>query len=662
MKRLIEQELPIARVNAESAREKSLRHGNISTMHLWWARRTLAQSRAIVAGTMIADPEREGEREELLACLASVARFEASNDDSYLGPLRSAIRRSNGGEPPKVLDCVAGGGAIPLEALRLGCDTTALELNPVAHLIERCVLEYPQRYGQMDAAGRNPLAEDFLRWSAWVRRYAEERLVAAFPGDERGRRPAVFFWARTMRCPNAACGIEIPLVTSRWLANSSRKVWLRFTPRPGTLDVSVVTGHPPPDEDPKVGTSKRSSATCPACSTSSDAGAVRRYARDHGLGRRLLAVLEVDQRHRTYRAPSGAEVDAAERAGELLDSLEELEGWDVAGPGRGHGQVAIPALQQPRLRHRHLGWPFQRAPAARPWDTLPGGARRPCSHARCGRVARPGTSALDVPRLHRRQDRRLQLVVCLMGAKRRIPARHTFPRQAIAMVWDYVETYPFHHDGGIWDGHTRWIELTVRHCSAAANATAEVVRGNAQELPFDDAHFDAVIVDPPYYDAFQYGDLSDFFYVWLKRSVGPLYPELFTTPLTPKRQEIIESRADKQSPEFISHDEFEERLQKALQEMARVTKPNGVVAIVFAHTDVEAWERLLRGLQAANLVVSTSWPMHSERSARMTAQISATLDSSVVLDLPAARERRHGLLRRRCSRPRSTHLRAPGSL
>jgi putative DNA methylase len=209
--------------------------------------------------------------------------------------------------------------------------------------------------------------------------------------------------------------------------------------------------------------------------------------------------------------------------------------------------------------------------------------------------------------------------------------RGTFPRQAIAMVWDYVETDPFQAEGGIWNGHTRWIELAIRHCSASSGRSASVVRGNAQELPFADGEFDAVIVDPPYYDAFQYGDLSDFFFVWLKRSVGHLYPELFATPLTPKSQEIIESRADKQSPEFISHDQFEERLQNALKEMARVTRADGIVAIVFAHTDVEAWERLLRALRAANLVVSTSWPMESERSARPTAQISATLDSSVLL-------------------------------
>ncbi|MBA2726138.1 MAG: DUF1156 domain-containing protein [Actinobacteria bacterium] len=150
-------------------------------------------------------------------------------------------------------------------------------------------------------------------------------------------------------------------------------------------------------------------------------------------------------------------------------------------------------------------------------------------------------------------------------------------------------------------------------------------------MPFEDSAFDAIIVDPPYYDAIQYGDLSDFFYVWLKRSVGHLYPELFSTPLTPKLQEIIESRADKKSPEYISHDEFEVRLQKALGELARVVRPGGVVSIVFAHTDVEAWERMLRALRGAGLVVSTSWPMRSERSARSTAQISAVLGSSVVL-------------------------------
>src|SRR5262249_20759564 len=156
----------------------------------------------------------------------------------------------------------------------------------------------------------------------------------------------------------------------------------------------------------------------------------------------------------------------------------------------------------------------------------------------------------------------------------------------------------------------------------SSDSPAQVQRGDAQDLPFPGGTFDAVIVDPPYYDAVQYGDLSDFFYVWLKRSIGHLHPGVLSTPLTPKQQEIIESRADPKSQEYISHAEFERRLQRALGEMARVVKRDGLVSIVFAHTDVEAWERLLRALRSAKLVVTTSWPMRSERSARMTAMIS----------------------------------------
>ena len=199
------------------------------------------------------------------------------------------------------------------------------------------------------------------------------------------------------------------------------------------------------------------------------------------------------------------------------------------------------------------------------------------------------------------------------------------------MVWDYVEIDPFQDVSGSWKGAVRWIELAIRRCSASSDVPATVSRGDAQSLGFPDNTFDAVIVDPPYYDAIQYGDLSDFFYVWLKRSIGHLYPGVFGTPLTPKQQEVIESRADRKSPEYISHDEFERRLQRALGEMARVVKNDGMVAIVFAHTDVEAWERLLRALRSANLVVTTSWPMRSEREARSTAHISAVLSSSVVL-------------------------------
>ena len=171
--------------------------------------------------------------------------------------------------------------------------------------------------------------------------------------------------------------------------------------------------------------------------------------------------------------------------------------------------------------------------------------------------------------------------------------RNTFPQQAIRMAWDFTEVNPFSDASGSFAGAVRWIELVLQHLCAISGGTATVIRGNAQSLDFPDEHFDAVITDPPYYDSFQYGDLSDFFYVWLKRSVGHLYPDLFVTPLTPKQAEVVETRADKKSAEYVSHEEFENRLGAAIGELARVVKKDGIVGIVFAHTDVEAWERLL---------------------------------------------------------------------
>ena len=144
-----------------------------------------------------------------------------------------------------MLDCFAGGGAIPLEALRLGCDVTAVDLNPVAHLIEKCVLEYPQRFGQPNERGENPLAEDFVKWADWVRKRVEPKLEEVFPADEKGRRPAVYFWARTMTCPNPGCHAEIPLLSSFWLANSTRRrAWVEVAGQPGQIDLSIEKGRP----------------------------------------------------------------------------------------------------------------------------------------------------------------------------------------------------------------------------------------------------------------------------------------------------------------------------------------------------------------------------------------------------------------------------------
>lgn len=631
-RRLIEEELPLKAVNAESAREKSLRHGHISTMHLWWARRPLAMSRAVLFGTLLPDPGNDASRQEILDLLALAAPFEASNDPTRINPLRNLLSQAYPDGPPKVLDCFAGGGAIPLEALRLGCDTTAVDLNPVAHLIEKCVLDYPQRFGGRGPLDDNLLANEFVRWARWVRDRVKPKLEKVFPSDRKGRRPAVYFWARTMRCPNPACRAEIPLLSSFWLANSTRRtVWVRVDGKPGSVDLRVSTGSPPPGVDLSDGTVKASSVTCPGCGVSTIAREVRGYGKRVGFGRRLYAVLDIDGGVRTYRAPHADEIEGAETlATAMLGDLHETPDGTSALPDE-------PMVKSQYRRYGNLVYGI---------DTFRGLFNdRQLFVLGClceaVRAAHDGMLAEGME-----PDRAVAVTTYLGMCVDRIAdynssfcgwhvtgefVRNTFARQAIAMVWDHIEIDPLQDVSGNWDGAVHWIELVIPRCSASSANPATVERGDAQRLAYADGTFDAVLVDPPYYDAIQYGDLSDFFYVWLKRSIGHLHPAVFGTPLTPKQQEVIESRADKKSPEYISHEEFERRLQAALGEMARVVKSDGMVAIVFAHTDVDAWERLLRALKTANLVVTTSWPMRSEMSNRSTAALSAVLGSSVVL-------------------------------
>ena len=601
-------------------------------MHLWWARRPLAMSRAVVLGTLLPNPGDDAPRQEILDLIAQGSEFETASDPTRMNPLRRLLADAYPDGPPKVLDCFAGGGAIPLEALRLGCDTTALELNPVAHLIEKGCLEYPQRYGQPDhTSGQNRLAEDFLRWAEWLRDAVRDDLAAVFPSAANGDRPAVYFWCRTMRCPNHGCARDMPLVSSRWLANSKRrKAWIEFHTTSTAISITVHTKGTPSD-DPATGTIKASSATCPACGTSTAATDMRDYGKKVRFGSQLYAVCDIDVYNRHYRVPTQAEIEGAfVKATIGLKALPELEDGTSAVPDE-----TITKSQFRILRSLVYGI-----------DTFAGmfNNRQLYVLGRLAQGVRDAHAEMLTQRLDPGYARALATYLGFMvdriadynssfcgwhitGEK----VRNTFPRQAIAMVWDFTEIDPFGASSGNWTGAVRWIELVIRHCSSSSAASATVVRGNAQAQPFADATFDAVISDPPYYDAIQYGDLSDFFFVWLKRSVGPLYPELFVTPLTPKQQEVIESRADKKSAEYVSHEEFERRLQAALAEMSRVTKPDGLVAIVFAHTDIEAWEHLLRGLRAVDLVVTTSWPMRSEMANRQTASISAVLGSCVVL-------------------------------
>jgi putative DNA methylase len=453
----------------------------------------------------------------------------------------------------------------------------------------------------------------------------------------------VYFWARTMPCPNPQCRVDIPLLSSFWLANSKRRtVWVDVTGRPGRVDIEIRSGSPPDDYPVEAGTVRAASVTCPACRTSVGAREVRSYAKQTGFGSLLYAVLDIEERVRHYRAPTPAEVQGAIRlATAELRNLPETPDGTSPVPDEPVDPIGYINLQN--LVYGYDTWGALFTPRQLyVLGVLSEAVRAAFDEMIASGIAEDRAVAIATYLglcVDRAADYNSAFTTWAPGGEF---LRSTFPRQAISMAWDFTEIDPLADVSGNWRGAVRWIDLAIRHCSTTGRATASVYRGNSQELPFPTDYFDAVIVDPPYYFSVMYSDLSDFFYVWLKRSIGHLHQGHFSTQWTPKDQEVIQNRTNPKDPRYISSDEFERRLERSLREIVRVVKDDGVVSIVFAHTDVVAWERLLRSLQKVGLVVSTSWPMRSERGGRQLAQVKAALGSSVVLVCRPQQARQEG--------------------
>lgn len=308
-KKLIETAFPIKEVSEQSRREKYIRSGHISTLHIWWARRPLSASRTTAFAAFIPDPGTEEAYQKLLEFIVSLARWEAVSQETQgnrnlLERAKELIREAFGGKAPKVLDCFAGGGAIPLEALRLGCETYALDYNPVAVLILKAVLEYPQKFGRSirrkiqtemgeTAEEVNPLLEAVQRWGQWVLEEARRELSQFYPPDEDGSIPVGYIWARTLPCQNPTCGAEIPLMRQTWLAKKGKKqVAMRLVPNRAAkrVDAEIVEGWAI-DFDPEEGTVSRARVRCPVCGSTINDETTRRLFQEGKAGRRMVAVV-----------------------------------------------------------------------------------------------------------------------------------------------------------------------------------------------------------------------------------------------------------------------------------------------------------------------------------------------------------------------------------
>ena len=652
-KRLIEDSLPLEAISRQSAREKSIRHGHISTLHIWWARRPLAAMRAAIFASLVPAPKDEDERAYLHDLIADIVDWDSvkNGNNKRVIEARDLIRKYHPDGPPKVLDPFMGGGSTGLEALRLGCEAHGVELNPVAYLIELCTLVYPQKYGQpkwveverespLEGAGlekqrvliQNPLADDVRKWGKWVLEEARKEIGHLYE-DPFGHTIVAYIWARTATCPNPACGAEMPMLRQTWLANkANKKVALRMLVDQAKKEINfeVVEGDAI-DFDPTDMTMRRGTIKCPACGTTPDRDYLKTEGKAGRLGERMLAVVYTvaGQTGKRYRLSTEQDMAQFEEAREMLEKvLEEdpdaLPTEPIPETMTGKIGVTLYGMNQwfklfsPRqnamlvalVRTVNRAYKTRLKSSENPDEVLAATTLLACSLGRM--VERASTLS--------RWD----------GSKETLTG--TFSRQAFPMVWDFGEVNPFSDSTGDWNSAIRWVVRVVEHCASVSCNAATLRQGDARRMHFVNGSMESIITDPPYYDAVSYADLSDYFYAWMKRAIGDLYPPQFSSPLSPKTAEIVELagwdavRYSQKNKQY-----YEENMQNAFAEAQRSLCDNGILVAVFAHKSTAAWETLIAGLLQAGLVVTASWPVVTEMANRVLAQDSAALASSIFI-------------------------------
>jgi putative DNA methylase len=643
--KLIEVALPLEDINRESAREKSIRHGHPSTLHLWWSRKPLATARAVLFAQLVDDPSahpdrfpteeaQKAERERLHGIISRLVVWENIHDEKLLREAHEEILKSTGGSPPPILDPFAGGGSIPLEAQRLGLEAHASDLNPVAVLINKALIEIPSKWAghspvfpgavseQMSWPGATGLAEDVRRYGNWMRDEAEKRIGHLYPKIKVSLVEATviaWIWIRTVTCPNPACGGTMPLTGKFWL--SKKRGQERYAkPIPDGKRVRFELGGP--EGLPREGTINRTGAVCLLCGTPVPLAYIRAEGKAGRMAVQLMAIAAEGKRQRYYVAPTEEHEKAA-----CVSRPEDVPEAELPDNARWFSPPFYGMNKYPDLfTNRQLT-------AIATYSNLVQEAR---DHAiSSGASLEYANSiatylAIGVSRL---AD--IQNSLCNWSSTRG-QIGHLFTRQAIPMIWDFAEGGLFSNAAGDYGVSLASLIRVIRGLPASAPGRSQ--QADAAALTYSSASL--VSTDPPYYDNIGYSDLSDFFYVWLRRSLQVIYPELLSTLLTPKNDELVADPfrhgSGKAAEKF-----FEEGFTKTFAHIREATPAGFPITVFYAFKQAETdsdgqhastgWETLLEGLLKAGWTVTATWPIRTERSARAAALEANSLASSIAL-------------------------------
>jgi putative DNA methylase len=689
-KRLIEVDLPIKRISAHARREKSIRHGHISTLHIWWARRPLAACRAVICASLWPDPadklcpddfrikarnlmtkwakdhftlmsdessrrfiaiskddhkldDHVELRKALLDFIADFANWDNSTVKEYLETSRALTQSAHealggqSGTKPMVVDSFAGGGSIPLEALRVGADAFASDLNPVAVLLNKVVLEYIPQYGSR-------LSQEIQKWGKWINKEAEKELAEFYPKDPNDATPIAYLWARTIKCEGPRCGAEVPLIRSLWLAKKSKgSVSLGLITIPDEKKVGFEIRKNEKPSKVGTGTVAKGSATCPFCGFTTPVSSVREQmnARKGGAADAILVAIRQDDPKtgkREYRLPSEKDIQAVFKASdELLKRKRFHDGVLSLVPNEMLPPIGTLGFRVQRYgieQWENLFTPRQLLSLSTLAKLIRQAGKIMTKELESGLAAAVKTCLAQA--LNRLADFNSSL--CVLNAVGGRGVVHTFGRQALPMVWDFMETNPFNSAGANWiSGVDAFISTIKTEQYNKTVGQVEIASAIAHPLPDDSIEY--FFTDPPYYDSVPYADLSDFFIPWLRRTVGDLYGNMFREELSPKDDECIVDKIKGKDKAF-----FEHSMTQAMLEGRRILAPSGLGTIVFAHKSTSGWEAQLKSMIDAGWVVTASWPIDTERPGRLRAQKSAALASSIHL-VCRPRENPNGSLR-----------------